>query len=53
MFNRPKKDDPMSDQPTVTVPGETPGETPPLKPFSARSQNTIKQPFASFRPEVP
>ena len=53
MFNRPKKDDPTSDQPTMTVPGETPGETPPLKPFPARSQNTIKQPSASFRPEVP
>ena len=53
MFNRPKKDDSTPDRPTVTASGETSAGTPALKPFSARGQNAIKQPSASFRPEVP
>ena len=51
MFNRPKKDDAMPNQPAVNTPAKMPGETSPLKPFSA--QAAVKQPSASFRPEVP
>ena len=52
MFNRPKKDDAMPNQPAVKAPTENPGDTSPLKPFSAQGQTAVR-PSASFRPEVP